>query len=305
MENLFLSQYAAGPFRCRYCRKVFENTSAMNNHSHCRVWSCRFLRTFDDVASENSGPPLCPQFPSPKAHHCHLCGAGYRSGHVEHAQQYHNYRLCKQDIYTSKEDFLQHLHEFHKASVPLLLLHNAVLEQHFSRNKGASFEPVDFDEILQGCRVATPTASFVDPFTQEIKSLPPLPAEEIVDWAHSITPISGSKKPATPIREPPVKTSSQPPLKDVSSKEDPPGPRLFRLDPLVPFLSSRIYYLRNAKMSELFGDGKALLKEVEHGHIASLVMSSGLLGMAGVRMPVQMKKYEGGLAEFALEDEDD
>lgn len=304
MENLFLT-HSAGPFRCRYCRKVFENTGAMNNHSHCRVWSCRFLPTFDDVASENSGPPLCPQFPSPKAHHCHLCGAGYRSGHVEHAQQYHNYRLCKQDIYTSKEDFLEHLHEFHKASNPLLLIHNAVLEQHFSRNKGASFEPVHFDEILQGCRVATPTASFVDPFTQEVEALPSLSPEEIADWAHTMAPTPGKKTSTQGVLEIPVKILQEPPVKETLPKEDPPGPRIFRLDPLVPFLSSRIYYLRNAKMSELFSDGKALLKEVKHGHVASLVMSSGLLGMAGVRMPVQMKKYEGGLAEFALEDEDD
>jgi hypothetical protein len=196
------------------------------------------------------------------------------------------------------------LHEFHAASNPLLLVHNAVLEQHFSRNKGASFEPVDFDEILQGCRVATPTSSFVDPFTERIEALPSLSSEEIVDWAHTITAMPGKKTgPHNPVSEIPVKAAPEPPLKDASPKVDPPGPRIFRLDPLVPFLSSRIYYLRNAKMSELFNDGKALLKEVERGHVASLVMSSGLLGMAGVRMPVQMKKYEGGLAEFALEED--
>lgn len=43
LENLCLPG-AVGPFRCRYCRKIFANVDAMNKHSHCRVWSCRFLR---------------------------------------------------------------------------------------------------------------------------------------------------------------------------------------------------------------------------------------------------------------------
>jgi hypothetical protein len=151
--------------------------------------------------------------------------------------------------------------------------------------------------------VATPTASFVDPFTEGKNDLPQSP-EEVVDWARSITSAE-AKKIAAQISgtEHPVRAPKQVPTKVQSQKEHPPGPRIFRLDPLVPFLSSRIYYLRNAKMSELFSDGKALLKEVEHGHIASLVMSSGLLGMASARLPVQMKKYEGGLAEFSLEDD--
>ena len=43
LENL-CSSGTVGPFRCRYCQKVFANVDAMNKHSHCRVWSCRFLR---------------------------------------------------------------------------------------------------------------------------------------------------------------------------------------------------------------------------------------------------------------------
>jgi hypothetical protein len=283
---------------------VFANAEAMNKHSHCRVWSCRFLRTFDDVASESTAPPLCPQFPSPKAHHCHLCGAGYRSSHIEHAQQYHNYRLCKQDMYNSSEDFLQHLHEFHQASHPVLLQHNLILEQHFSRNKGASFEPVNFDEILQGCREATPTASFVGPFpakrpvrtvSKDVEARPGTPASP---------PRRKTRERISDMTDIPGKVRRQHSLKDEEQKLEPPGPRFFRLDPLVPFLSSRLYYLRNAKMANLFSDGRALLEEVPQGHIASLVMSSGLVGMAGVRLSVQMAKTEEGAVEFALEDEE-
>jgi hypothetical protein len=274
----------------------------MNNHRHCRVWSCRFLKTFDDVTAENTGPPLCPQFPSPKAHHCHLCGAGYRSGHSEHAQQYHNYRLCEQELYTDKEDFLQHLHEFHAASNPLLLMNNAVLEQNFCIKKGACFEPVDFDEILQGCRVATPTASFVDPFSFQGSVTATSMTEEAVDCAQGT--ISPPRKQSDGIRHEKTTSSTRDqPRHETVSKLEPSGPRLFRLDPLVPFLSSRIYYLRNAKMSDLFSDGNMLLREVKHGHIASLVMTSGLVGMAGVRLPTLMKRDDArGVVEFAMDD---
>ncbi|KAF2275357.1 uncharacterized protein EI97DRAFT_420329 [Westerdykella ornata] len=301
MENRCTAQ-EAGPFRCRYCAKVFENVGARDKHTHCRVWSCRFLRTFDDVASENSGPPLCPQFPSPKAHHCHLCGAGYRSCHGEHAQLYHKYRLCKQELYTSKDDFLQHLHEFHGASDPLLLSHNPVLEQHFSRNKGAAFETLEFDEILQGCRVSTPAESFVDPCTEEAMWASTLSPEEIVEWTQTV------RTPSTDVSSDHCEKANVAPsarrrhsTKQILSKIASSGPRFFRLEPILPFLSSRIYYMRNAKTAEMFGDGEALLTEVGHGHIASLVMSSGLVGMAGVRMPVQLKKdRDKNLVELSL-----
>jgi hypothetical protein len=294
---------SAGPFRCRYCQKVFANAEAMNNHSHCHVWSCRFLRTFDDVASENSGPPLVPQFPSPKAHHCHLCGAGYKSSHIDHAQQYHKYRLCKQELYVSEADFLQHLYEFHAASHPLLLQNNHVLEQHFSRNKGAAFEAVDFNEILQGCRVATPAASFVDPFTIEESTVSVKSTEESMDWGVAPPPPPRKKTRGrlSDMTDIPAKVHRERVLKDDPAKSEPHGPRFFRLDPLVPFLSSRIYYLRNARMSSLFNDGKLLLEEMPKGHIASLVMSSGLVGMAGVRIPVQTKNLDG-VIEFGLDD---
>lgn len=315
MENL-CGPRTTGPFRCRYCQKVFANADAMHKHTHCRVWSCRFLQTFDDVASENAGPPLCPQFPSPKAHHCHICGAGYRSSHIEHAQQYHRYRLCKQDLYTSEADFLQHLYEFHGSSQPQLLQHSVIIEQQFSLNKGASFEPVDFDEIMQGCRIATPTASFVDPFNiaESLASLSSVQADPTPNCPPPTTSLRHKHRnlisdlPAKLQRQRSEKSKSKHKL-DTSTtpSPEPQGPRFFRLDPLVPFLSSRIYYLRNAKLSNLFGDGKALLEEVPNSHIASLVMCSGLVGMAGVRWPVQIKLDAGedgmkGVVEFALED---
>ncbi|KAF2194908.1 hypothetical protein K469DRAFT_545486 [Zopfia rhizophila CBS 207.26] len=300
LENLCVPQ-TTGPFRCRYCQKVFTNTTARDKHVHCRVWSCRFLSTFDNIASESTGPPLCPQFPSPKAHHCHLCGAGYKSStsHVEHAQSYHKYRLCKQELYASKNEFLQHIHEFHGASQPPLLQYNYLIEENFSRNKGASFEPVDFGELVRHGRTTSPNASFVDPLAEAGRNLVASPKSE--DRTVSESPPSRrrtrdriSEFIDTRVRDHSSKSSSTP----VNL-----GPRFFRLDPLVPFLSMRLYYLRSVKSSDPLAEARSLLEEVSHSHIATLVMSSGLVGMAGVRWPVNMKKDETkGLVEFALED---
>lgn len=91
-----------------------------------------------------------------------------------------------------------------------------------------------------------------------------------------------------------------------ASKPAHQGPRFFRLSPLAPYLSARVYYLRNAVLSSLLLEGKAGVQEIPKRHIASLVMSSGLLGMAGVRFPINMKR-EGskGLVEFTLEEDDE
>lgn len=58
-------------------------------------------------------------------------------------------------------------------------------------------------------------------------------------------------------------------------------------------------------MSNLFHDGRALLEEMPKSHIASLVMSSGLVGMAGARLPVQTNKDNVGVVEFTLDDAED
>ncbi|KAL5448975.1 hypothetical protein PMIN07_004133 [Paraphaeosphaeria minitans] len=304
LENLY-TPGAAGPSRCRYCRKIFANVGAMNKHSHCRVWSCRFLRSFDDVAAENAGPPLCPQFPSPNAHHCHLCGAGYRSFHVEHAQHYHRYRQCDQTLFTSEDEFLQHVHEFHGASQPQLLQGNSVLEQNFSRNKGASFELLQLDEIMRGCRVGDFSESMLDPIMMKA-AMPSGPGNTKVSTERPSTP--SSRKTQESVSTTGNKHSKTQRQRTDSSASKPAhrGPRFFRLSPLVPFLSTRIYYLRNAMPTGLVSDGKAVVEEVPKSHLASLVMSSGLLGMAGVRFPVSMKR-DGtrGPVEFTLEEDYD
>jgi hypothetical protein len=304
-ENHLENLYSASPFesfRCRYCLKIFTDVKEMNAHSHCKVWSCRFLKSFDDVTADNAGPPLCPDFPSAKAHHCHLCGSGYRTPHTEHAQSYHRYRSCQQEFYTSEEAFLQHLHTFHGASSPVLLQGSSVIEQNFLRNKGASFEPVEFNESWQPCLMDlddTPISFTVD------KPAPTL-ASEKRDHGHA-------KKPTPPRRKTreeshqiaPVAKAQRQRSDTVASRAEMPGPRFFRLSTYVPFLSSRIFYSHNVKPAVLPKDSQAVLEEMPKPHVASLVMSAGLVSMAATRWIIKPKQYaSGGMVELTIDEAD-
>lgn len=307
MENHLENLYSAVPFesfRCRYCRKVFTDTKSMNEHSHCRVWSCRFLPSFDHVAADNAGPPLCPDFPSAKAHHCHLCGAGYRALHVEHAQSYHRYRSCNQEFYTSEEAFLQHLHNFHGASQPALLQGNSIIEQNFMRNKGASFEPVEFNESMQPCFMDLDTTSLVQ-FTG-VQKAPVMPSRARKDQAYPKKTVPIQKHTREQPQHVPsgtTRTQKQRP-NNITPKIESQGPRFFRLSTYVPFVSSRIFYSRNGKRTGLPSNKNDVLEEIPKPHVASLVMSAGLVSMAVVRWPITPAKHKaGGMVELTLEDD--
>ena len=180
------------------------------------------------------------------------------------------------------------------------------MEQNFSRNKGASFEPLGLDEILQGCRVATPRASFVDPVDADsTSSASPVEHTPSSKSQPLVPPRKKIHDHSTHANQRAIKTQRQH-VDSSGSNPTPQGPRFFRLSPLVPFLSSRIYYLRSAMPASLFPDGNAVLEEVPKSYVASLVMSSGLLGMAGVRFQVYMKRDgKKGPVEFALDDDDE
>ena len=305
-ENHLENLYSTTPFesfRCRYCLKIFTDVQAMNAHSHCRVWSCRFLQSFDDVAAENAGPPLCQDFPSAKAHHCHLCGAGYRAVHVEHAQNYHRYRSCNQEFYESEEAFLQHLHNFHGASQPALLRGNPVIEQTFMRNKGASFEPVEFNEITQPCHLEL-TATPLTPFTIE---------QPIFSSSSSERKDPKQPKKHSPVRKQAISTTTQQPAETTkptrqrsdtaTTKSDSHEPRFLRLSTYVPFVSSRIFYSRTSRSSNLPRDSQAVLEEMPKPHLTSLVMSAGLISMAVARWTIRPEKQlKDGMIELVLEE---
>lgn len=304
-ENHLENLYSTTPFesfRCRYCSKVFTDIQTMNEHTHCRVWSCRFLRSFDDVAAENAGPPLCQDFPSAKAHHCHLCGAGYRAVHVEHAQNYHRYRSCNQEFYESEEAFLQHLHNFHGASQPALLRGSPVIEHTFMRNKGASFEPVEFNEVTRPCHLelrATP----LTPFTVE----PSFNAS-----IHDKKDQRQTKK-HSPVRKQPVRASASQATETsraqrqradtITTKSDAHEPRFLRLSTYVPFVSSRIFYSRNTRSSEIPRDSQAIVEEIPKPHLTSLVMSAGVISMAVARWTIRpQKRSKDSMVELVLDE---
>ncbi|KAL6709271.1 homeodomain mating type protein alpha2 [Coniothyrium glycines] len=305
-ENHLENLYSALPyesFRCRYCLMVFTDTKSMNEHSHCRVWSCRFLRNFDDVTADNAGPPLCPDFPSAKAHHCHLCGAGYRTPHVEHAQNYHRYRSCNQEFYTSEESFLQHLHNFHGASQPALLEGHSAIEQSYMRNKGASFEPVEFNESWQPCLIDL-DINPMGPFMPSTVS----PKDEKKDQTQSKRQSQTRKKSHDERHQTLANTNKaqRQRTNTALSKTESLGPRFFRLNTYVPILSSRIFYSHNSKTLGLPRDDKAVIEEMPRPHIASLVMSAGLVGLASVRLAIKPEKHiMSGFMELKLDEDDE
>lgn len=301
-ENHLENLYSASPFesfRCRYCLKIFTDVKEMNAHSHCKVWSCRFLKSFDDVTADNAGPPLCPDFPTAKAHRCHLCGTDYRTPHSEHAQNCHRYRSCNQEFYTSEEAFLQHLHIFHGASQPAQLKGSSVIEQNFLRNKGASFEPVEFNESWQPCLMdldTTPIGFTVERPTTTTNN-------ERKDQGHT-KKSPARKKPRDEVQQaaPAVKPQRQ--RSDTStSKIEVYGPRFFRLSTYVPFLSSRIFYSRSPKLPVVLQDDQAVLEEMPKPHVASLVMSAGLVSMAATRWFIKPKQHPpSGMMELTIDE---
>ena len=307
-ENHLENLYSTTPFesfRCRYCLKVFTDIQVMNEHSHCRVWSCRFLQSFDDVAAENAGPPLYPDLPSAKAHHCHLCGAGYRVMHVEHAQNYHRYRSCNQEFYESEEAFLQHLHNFHGASQPALLRGNPVIEQTFMRNKGASFEPVEFNEIAQPCHLEM-TATPLTPFNVEKPTFSATNTDRKSQRQHKRHSPVRQQTPCASSRQSSDLSKPQRQRSDTAtSKSDSHEPRFLRLSTYVPFVSSRIFYSRSSKSTSFPRDDQAVLEEIPKPHLTSLVMSAGLISMAVARWTIRPERKSNGTVELILAEDID
>jgi hypothetical protein len=305
-ENHLENLYSASPFesfRCRYCLKVFTDVKEMNAHSHCKVWSCRFLKTFDDMTANHAGPPVCTDFPSAKAHHCHLCGTNYRAPQSEHAQSCHRYRSCNQEFYTSEEAFLGHLHNAHAASHPAILQGSSIIEQNFLRNKGASFEPVEFNESWQPCLMDLDDA----PLEFAVDKTPPTLSKDRREQRFNQKPTPVRKK----VREVPHPASggSANPQRQRSdtttSRTEAQSPRFFRLSTYVPFLSSRILYSRNSKSPGLPRYEQAIVEEMQKPHVASLIMSASLVGMAAGRWFVKPKLHlPAGLVELALEEVD-
>lgn len=298
-ENHLGNLYSASPFesfRCRYCLRIFRDIKEMNEHSHCKVWSCRFLKSFDDVVADNAGPPLYPDFPNTMAHQCHLCGVNYRTLHAEHAENYHRYRSCNQEFYTSEESFLQHLHNFHGASQLALLQGSSIIEQNFMRNKGASFEPVEFNESWQPCHMDLDPVPIGALAMKKASLTRPINEKKDSCFGKKQSPPPWKKHREDTLLPAATKTQQWQRTNSTLPKAETQSPRFLRL-------SSRIFYSHNAFSSSVPRDNQDVIEELPKPHVASLVMSAGLVSMAISRWAIKPKKHlASNMVELVLED---
>lgn len=225
--------------------------------------------------------------------------------HVEHAQNYHRYRSCNQEFYESEEAFLQHLHNFHGASQPALLRGNPVIEQTFMRNKGASFEPVEFNEIAQPCHLEM-TATPLTPFNVEKPTFNATNTDRKNQRQHKRHSPVRQQTPCASSRQSSDLSKPQRQRSDTAtSKSDSHEPRFLRLSTYVPFVSSRIFYSRSSKSISFPRDDQAVLEEIPKPHLTSLVMSAGLISMAVARWTIRPERKSNGTVELILAEDID
>ena len=172
------------------------------------------------------------------------------------------------------------------------------------RNKGASFEPVEFNESMQPCHMdldSTPLGSFaVDTGGQAkpsaIRRDQPLPKK---------TAPARKKTREGSQHSIPGAARAQRQRSDTSAtvKSEQNSPRFFRLSYFVPFFSSRIFYSRSANSADVPRDSQAVLEEIPKPSVASLVMSTGLLGMSVARWVIKPEKQAAnGMVELTLDE---
>jgi hypothetical protein len=83
------------------------------------------------------------------------------------------------------------------------------------------------------------------------------------------------------------------------------SPRFLRLSTYAPFLSSRVFYSRESKLSGIPRDNEAVIEEMPRPHIAALVMSAGLVSLASVRWAIRPKQHAAsGMTELLLDEDE-
>jgi hypothetical protein len=172
------------------------------------------------------------------------------------------------------------------------------------RNKGASFEPVEFNESTQPCHMdlgSTPVGSFVvEPSAQTMSSA----ARRDQPPAKKTAPARKKTREGAQQSIPgAVKVQRQRSDTSATVKSEQNSPRFFRLSYFVPFFSSRIFYSRSANSADVPRDSQAVLEELPKPSVASLVMSTGLLSMAVARWVIKPQKQAAdGVVELTLDE---
>jgi hypothetical protein len=172
------------------------------------------------------------------------------------------------------------------------------------RNKGASFEPVEFNESMQPCHMdldSTPLGSFAVETSGQAMSPatrrdPPL--------AKKTAPARKKSREGSQHSIPgAVKAQRQRSDTTATVKSEQHSPRFFRLSYFVPFFSSRIFYSRSANSADVPRDSQAVLEEIPKPSVASLVMSTGLVSMAVARWVIRPEKQAAdGVVELTLDE---
>jgi hypothetical protein len=172
------------------------------------------------------------------------------------------------------------------------------------RNKGASFEPVEFNESMQPCHMdldSTPLGSFVVEKAGQAMS-PTIRRDQSL--AKKSAP---ARKKIREASQPSIPGAAKAPRQRsdtiTTTRSEQHSPRFFRLSSFVPFFSSRIFYSRSANSAEIPRDSQAVLEEIPKPSVASLVMSTGLLTMAAARLVIRPEKQAaGGVVELTLDE---
>jgi hypothetical protein len=90
-----------------------------------------------------------------------------------------------------------------------------------------------------------------------------------------------------------------------TSGSDVRSPKFFRLSTFVPIWSSRIFYSRSDRSGLVPRDNTTVLEEIQKPHVASLVMSSGLVGMALTRWLIKPQLCSSsGMTELIISEDD-
>ncbi|ORX99491.1 hypothetical protein BCR34DRAFT_576574 [Clohesyomyces aquaticus] len=96
-------------YRCRGCDIAVADTI---EHSHCRIWSCRFLKDHDSLFFHAYPEVLSI---------CKLCKILIPYPEIRsHATEKHRYQDCQQQDFASLEQFMNHLTEIHDMKYSIL-----------------------------------------------------------------------------------------------------------------------------------------------------------------------------------------
>ncbi len=172
------------------------------------------------------------------------------------------------------------------------------------RNKGASFEPVEFNESWQPCVMDLDVAS-VSPFVADnAASTLPVDQRKSQIQARKTLTIPKKSRDVVQTQDTNAKKVSRQRSDTATSKADTHHPRFFRLTTYVPFLSSRIFYSRSAKTIDFPRDDQGVLEELSKPHVATLVMSAGTVSMAAAHWFIRPHTIND-LVELTIDSEGD